>query len=420
MNLSRKQRRYWESQTRYNVIPAGRRSGKSEIAKRRLVKKALSHSKYPDAWFIAGAPTRAQARRLFWNDLKKLVPSWAVGGRISESELSIPLINGAKIQVIGLEVAQRVEGTPIVHALLDECADIRPEVWPMHLRPSLSDRQGTVDFTGVPEGRNWLYDLFIDAQSLDDWTAITWTSEEVLPLYLGEEEAKKELASARATLDELTYDQEYRASFVTFQGRAYYNFSLEHNIGSWKYEPSAPLFLCFDFNVEPGVAVVIQEFNGNSVVIDEIYIPRNSNTEIVGRAVVERYGQHPGEIFVYGDATGGARGTAKIAGSDWDILKRILPSKSRWRVPKSNPKEKSRVNAMNSRLKTADGLRHLYVNSSCVNTIKDFEGVEFLKGSAGEIDKKGDPRLTHITDAIGYYVAKKYPIVKKKASIASI
>jgi hypothetical protein len=38
--------------------------------------------------------------------------------------------------------------------------------------------------------------------------------------------------------------------------------------------------------------------------------------------------------------------------------------------------------------------------------------VRLLAGGSGEIDKRADPKLTHISDALGYYVAKEYPIVK--------
>jgi hypothetical protein len=46
------------------------------------------------------------------------------------------------------------------------------------------------------------------------------------------------------------------------------------------------------------------------------------------------------------------------------------------------------------------------------NVVKDFEGVRLLKGGSGEIDKKADPALTHLTDGIGYYVEAEFPIAK--------
>ncbi len=64
------QQAYWSSPHRFNTIPAGRRSGKTELAKRKLVKRALAGTKFDPPRFFAGAPTREQAKRIFWDDLK--------------------------------------------------------------------------------------------------------------------------------------------------------------------------------------------------------------------------------------------------------------------------------------------------------------------------------------------------------------
>lgn len=45
---------------------------------------------------------------------------------------------------------------------------------------------------------------------------------------------------------------------------------------------------------------------------------------------------------------------------------------------------------------------------------KDFEGVRLLAGGAGEIDKKADPGLSHLSDAIGYYIARQFPLVVRE------
>jgi hypothetical protein len=103
---------------------------------------------------------------------------------------------------------------------------------------------------------------------------------------------------------------------------------------------------CFDFNVEPGVAVVCQEMKLpnkriGTAAIGEVYIPRNSNTESVCKKLINDWREHRGYIYVYGDATGGARGSAKTEGSDWDIVKRTLRShygdRVIMKVPKHNP-----------------------------------------------------------------------------------
>jgi hypothetical protein len=42
--------------------------------------------------------------------------------------------------------------------------------------------------------------------------------------------------------------------------------------------------------------------------------------------------------------------------------------------------------------------------------VRDFEGVQLLEGGSGEIDKKRNHELSHISDGVGYYVTKQFPI----------
>jgi hypothetical protein len=124
-------------------------------------------------------------------------------------------------------------------------------------------------------------------------------------------------------------------------------------------------------------------------------------------------------VLCYGDATGGARGSAKVRGSDWDLveeeLRGVFPGGFRLRVPRANPSERARVNAVNSRLQSGDGTVRMMVDPQhCPHLVKDLEGVQTLKGGSGEIDKRASDELTHISDGTGYYVARVFPVVTEK------
>ena len=54
----------------------------------------------------------------------------------------------------------------------------------------------------------------------------------------------------------------------------------------------------------------------------------------------------------------------------------------------------------------------MVVDSKCQFTIKDLEGVRVIDGGVGEIDKKRDPKLSHLSDGIGYYLAREYPVIE--------
>lgn len=447
------QTRLIESPARFKVVPAGRRSGKTERAKRRLIQAALgSESPFPDPNYFAAAPTRDQAKRIYWDDLKSMSPKSTVV-RISETELSIWYVTGAMISVIGMDKPERIEGSPWDGGVLDEYANMKPEAWGANVRPALSDRNGWCWLIGVPEGRNHYYDTWNAALGPNnvanggEWDGFTWFSSDILPA--------KEIESAKRDLDELTYRQEYEASFVNFEGQAYYPFerSLHCARLADRYNTENDLMLCLDFNVDPGVAVIAQEMEfpekvavpeGQEIrgkqmfanirrvgthgtgVIGEVYIPRNSNTPAVCRKFIQDWGEHRGRILLYGDATGGSRGTAQTDGSDWDLVKKHLHEhfgrdRVAYKVPTSNPTERARINAVNSRLRTLDGEVHMMVDPSAAPmTVKDFEGVRLLAGGSGEIDKKADLKLTHLTDGLGYYVVKEYPTTKKGASVMRV
>lgn len=434
MRYHETQEGYRNSPHRFNTVPAGRRSGKTEIAKRKLVKAVCTSLKAWPARFFAAAPTRDQAKRIFWEDLKAMFDKRMLAQRPSESDLMIETIFGNTLWVVGLDKPERIEGQPWDGGVVDEIGNTKASAWPANIRPALSDRLGWCDLIGVPEGRNHYYDLdkraiafMKESGAASEWGHYSWPSKDILPA--------SEIEAAMRDLDELTFDQEYNASFVNFTGRAYYPFTEDEHCAPMKYDPKSTLVLCFDFNVEPGVCAVVQEqplpgkyergrdglvdlskpITGTGV-IGEVHIPRNSNTPAVCRKIVKDWGAHVGYVRCYGDSTGGSRGSAKVEGSDWDLIEKELRTHFRdrfsLRVKDSNPPERSRINAVNSRLKTKDGTIRMMVDGrKAPNVVKDLEGVTLLEGGSGELDKKSNPALTHISDALGYYVEAEYPVI---------
>lgn len=417
--LSRPQATVYRSPARFRVLVSGRRFGKTILSIEELLREVQAgHGKR--CWYVA--PTYRQAQQICWQMLKDRL---SVGNWIAsknESDLSIILKKtGNAISLRGADNFDSLRGVGLHFLVMDEFADIKPEAWFEVLRATLSDTGGKALFCGTPKGRNWAYNLFQRGKDPNekDWASFSYTTVE------GGNVPPEEVETARRELDELTFRQEYEASFVNFEGRVYYPFLLEtHTAPVFQgYNTDAPLIFCFDFNVEPGVAAVCQEVNlpnGNlgTAVIGEVYIPRNSNTPAVCRRLIQDWINHRGPIRCYGDATGGSRGSAKIAGSDWDLIKaefRQSPFRNRitYRVPSSNPPERSRVNAMNSRLKSESGEIRLVVDPvKAPHVVRDLEGVVLLKGGSGEIDKKGAPDLTHISDALGYYIVSEFPVVQ--------
>jgi len=422
-----KQARYELSRKRFNVVPAGRRSGKTKVAKRRGCKMAMSNTFWPDFRIAFTAPTYGQVKRIYWEDLKKMLHGLYRDRDKSESDLMIKLFNGSEVWCIGMDRPDRFEGPSWNWVFADEVANMKPEAIEQHVMPALSERLGGLDQYGVPEGRNHYYktaQFAQEAENADEWMYHHWTSLEVMPMYLGLEQAELELERAKRRMDPLTFKQEYEADFIHFIGRAYHAFEREvHAAKRLQYDPRAPLHLCFDFNVEPGVSAIIQERReqriegpraDKTLVIGEEVIQKSSTTKRICEKILKNWGTHQGQVYCYGDATGGARGSAKVRGSDWDIIKQILRPKFkdrlRFRVPRKNPPERVRVNAVNSRFCSASGFSRMYIDPvNAPETATDFDETMVKKDGSGEIDKSNSER-THLSDSVGYYVAKRHPI----------
>jgi len=434
-------RRFWLSPARFNLNHSGRRSYKTELVKRKIVKIACApwSNRLPAAlrakvasprYFLAG-PTYLQTKKIFWNDLKAMIPDGAFqvsrARSISEGELTVRL-KYSEIFLVGMDVPERIEGSMVSGGGIDEYGNMKKDVWPMHIRPMLADTNGWADLIGVPEGRNHYYDTsekFREAEytakalgGLSEYMVHHWHSETVLPT--------SEIDAAKLDMDELTYQQEFGGSFVYFHGRAYYSFLEYTHCDALAYDPRAPLILCFDFNRAPGVAAVCQEQKlpsgqDGTGVIGEVWIPQNSNTPAVCRRLIQDWGKHQGLIYCYGDATGGSGGSAKVQGSDWDLvrdeLRPAFGDRLYFRVAKGNPRERVRINAVNSRLLSQSGAIRLMVDpGKAPHVVKDFEGVRLLEGGSGEIDKRSDPELSHLTDAIGGYIVEKFPTTQQSAT----
>jgi len=377
---------------------------------------------YPDPRFFLAAPVRDQAKRIFWRDLLQLVPGEWRAQEPSLSDLSIRLVNGSEIAVIGMDRPERIEGSPWDGGVVTEFANVKADAWPQHIRPALADRNGWCDLEGVPEGRNHMYDLYrrANARMIEKGAASVWGTHFWSPAGIL---TAAELEEARQDLDELSFRQEYGAEFVAFEGLAYYAFNDGVHCRRLPYDPNRTITLCLDFNVDPGVAVVVQEMklpNGvdGTGIIGEVWIERNSNTQAVCNRFIKDWGLHRAMIEVTGDATGGARKSSQLAGTDIELAKATLATRFPvrqlvFKFPTSNPSERARINTTNSRLRSTNGIVRMMVDPvRAPQVVRDFEGTRLLTGGSGEIDKRHDKMRSHLTDALSYHIFQQFPIVK--------
>ena len=136
------QQEVFKDETRFKVIAAGRRCGKSRLAATTLLIEALRCPVGSAVLYVA--PTNGQARQIIWDVLMELGREVIQSSHINNQ--NIMTINGASIYVRGADRPDTLRGVSLTYAVLDEVADIKPEAWEQVIRASLSDKKGKAMF----------------------------------------------------------------------------------------------------------------------------------------------------------------------------------------------------------------------------------------------------------------------------------
>ena len=393
MALSQPQLTIANDTTRFRVVVAGRRFGKTHLAVREL----CYHAREPDkeVWYVA--PSYKMAKNIVWRKLKQRLQDLNWIKKHNETELSIQLVNGSTIALKGADNYDSLRGVGLDFIVLDEFADIDPEAWYETLRPTLSDKQGRALFIGTPKGiGNWSYEIY--QNSLEDpehWSSHQYTTEQ------GGNVPVEEIEQARRDLDERTYRQEYCATFETFSGRIYYAFDRSQNVR--KYEGPIPdvIYVGMDFNIDPMSAVVAVRLGDTLHIIDEVRM-FSSNTQEMCDEIKQRFSKS--KVWVYPDPAGNQRKTSAGGHTDVTILRNagfIV------KVPHSHTPVRDRINAVNSRLCDSTGIRHLYIDPKCKYTIEGLERQTYKEGSSQPDKESG---YDHMNDALGYAIDYLFPV----------
>jgi len=400
MSLSDAQQQVAKSNKRFRVLVTGRRFGKTHLAIRELCKAAAEPNRL--VWYVA--PSYRMARQIVWDKLKKKLIdlNWVV--KYNETDLHLILKNGSKICLRGADHSDSLRGVGIDFLVLDECADIDKKAWTEVLRPTLSDTQGSALFTGTPKGLgNWLHDIYINARTdQEHWASFQFTTLD------GGQVPQDEIDQARKDLDDRTYRQEYMASFETYSGQVYYNFS-ESNITQAFMRTNTQdipdtLLVGLDFNIDPMSACIAFRHNDQIIVFDEISI-FGSNTDELVQELRTRYPKK--RIIIYPDPASRQRKTSAGGRTDLSILQN---AGFEVKVRTSHTPIRDRVNAVNSALKSADGTIRFKVHPACKNVLKSLQKQIYKPGTS---IPDNNENLSHMADATGYLIDYIYPVKKK-------
>jgi len=401
---------------RFKHLACGRGSGKTEIARRRIVCALPEKKPHPDPLYFFALPTFNQAKRVAWKPIRALIPDeWII--KESVSEMVIETIFGSTLYIVGMDKPQRLEGVQWDGGVIDESSDQRPGVFDLSVLPALTHRRGWCWRIGVPKrfgiGAGEFKTAFDKGLERMDgsFASWTWPSADIVD--------PEELEMHRNALDPRDFNEQYNASWEKASGAIFYSFSDENITPAAVYDPSKPVIVGSDFNVDPMSWVLCHEVNGELFCFDEISLS-NTNTRETLDTLYNRYKTHENGWVFYGDASGAARKTSASSSDYAQIKNDERFARKKVLYPKKNPLRANRFAACNALFCNAKGTRRFWVNPRCTHLIRDLNQRAYTPGTK-EPNDSGN--IGHMSDALGYIIYAKWPIrivTNEVAEVAAI
>lgn len=317
-----------------------------------------------------------------------------------------------------MEHPHRIVGFNIAHALVDEidCMPIKKadSAWKKIIaRMSTvwhSRDQNTIDVTTTPEGFNWVYRKFVRELAANPSQrplygivhASTRDNAKNLP--------KDYIGSLKESYPANLVDAYIDGKFVNLvSGSVYPSFDRVLNHTSETIKPGEALHVGMDFNISRMAAMVHVIRDGLPLLLGEITHVFDTPAMIV--ALKEKYPGH--HISIYPDASGKNRKSVNGSETDHSLLKTAGFALI---VNPANPAVRDRVLSVNAMFLNGEGERRYKVNTElCPVATGVLEQQTY--NDQGEPNKDGteDPN-----DALGYFIIKRFPIVKRTASTAPL
>jgi len=261
---------------RFRCAVCGRRAGKTSMVAYDRVANLLVPK--TQGWIIG--PTydlSAKEFRIMWDSLiiefglgteKKVKKNF----NLRQGDMYIEMPWKSRVEVRSAAKPETLVGEGLDWVIMSEAAKQHEETWQKYIRPALSDKRGTADFVTTPEGKNWLYRLWLLHKSRpEEWASFkfpSWVNNEVYPGGYDD----PEIQAMKETTIEEWFLQEIAAEFTAIVGRIFSEFSEDIHVldKTYEFNPTWPNYMAFDWGFTAPLAAV--EFQVSPR--DEIYIWR--------------------------------------------------------------------------------------------------------------------------------------------------
>lgn len=280
MELSPKQSEIASCRTRFRVVNAGRRFGKTILSVEEMIGVAVSGVDKRIAYI---APTFQQARDIAWEHLKRRAQPLIIDTNESQLKLTLRTTGGGTsvIQLKSWDAVEALRGQKFDFVVLDEVAMMRNFWigWQEVIRPALTDTKGAALFISTPKGFNHFFDLFKLENTEKNFKSFHATS------YDNPHLDKEELEEARRQITEDRFAQEYLADFRKQEGLVYKEFNRDTHLFDDKTERKQTIetIAAVDFGYTNPTAIlkIERDSDQNYFVSWEWYKRQKTTAEIV-------------------------------------------------------------------------------------------------------------------------------------------
>ena len=298
INAYGKQQAFIDCNSRYVIVEATTKAGKSVGMLVWLFEEALRGGEGCNYWWVA--PVNSQAKVMF-RRLKRFIDNQGFF-ESNESELFLRLANGSTIWFKSADKPDSLYGDDVQAAVLDEFTRMKEDAW-IAVRSTVTATKGKVRFIGNVKGvNNWGYHLARQAeQGREGWSYFKLTAQDAIDAGVLSDD---EIEDARSVLPHEVFLELYFAIPNTSKSNKFcFSFNKTRHVGQTNELPGY-YYLSFDFNYNP-ICCSIFQYNQHIIqCIETIKLP-NSNIYNLCDVILTKYPNKP--FIINGDYSGVAR-----------------------------------------------------------------------------------------------------------------
>ena len=227
----------------FKAALCSRRAGKTYTVSRYLIEAAV---KNPDGIVVYIGLTRAAAKRLMWNELKRANRLYHLGVNFNNAELIATFPNHSQVVITGANDqadVDKLRGPAYRLVAIDECQSYGPflnELIEEVIEPALIDHKGTLLLTGTPNAACTGYFYAATTDKNFGYATHKWTIRENPHIPHAEEYLERKLKQKSWDVTNPIYQREWCGKWIRSMDSLVYKFDGDNLFGElpdgeWNY-----------------------------------------------------------------------------------------------------------------------------------------------------------------------------------------